>query len=45
MNVPKMLIKISYMVIVLEPLRYLILVSEVKFDLGGVRSYFEKALG
>ena len=27
---------------VLEPFRYFILVSEVKFDLGGKRSYFEE---
>ena len=26
----------------LEPFRYFILVSEVKFDLGGQRSYFDK---
>ena len=34
--------KISEMVNVLELFRYFILVSEVNFDFGGQRSYFEK---
>ena len=36
------LIKIFDMVKVLEPFEYFIWVSEVKFDLRGQRSYFEK---
>ena len=38
----KKIIKISEMVNALEPFRYFILASEVKFDLGGQRSYFVK---
>ena len=34
--------KISDLVNMLEPFRYFILVYEVRFDLGGQRSYFEE---
>ena len=36
--------KYIYIVEVLEPFKYLILVSEVKFDLRGQRSFFEKGV-